>query len=170
MDVDLERALPQIVYPDEAQTERFYTRLRRQTCAWLRHRNIRGALQEYLLLLPDLFVLLTRLIRDPRIDVSLRVQLSLAGAYVLSPVDLIPDFVMPVGLADDVTALAFILNRVVTIMGQAGEDILYEHWDGRGDVLKHVQGVLRSASTVLNARVVARLRKMFGHAPKAALR
>jgi uncharacterized membrane protein YkvA (DUF1232 family) len=113
------------------------------------------------LLLPDLFALLVRLVRDPRIDSSLKAQLLLVSAYVISPIDLIPDFLLPIGLADDTVALAFILSRVVAIMGQAGADMLREHWEGDGDVLDQIQRLIEHADSVLNRRVLDRLRRRF---------
>jgi uncharacterized membrane protein YkvA (DUF1232 family) len=69
---------------------------------------------------------------------------------------------MPVGLIDDTVALALILNRVVRLMGEAGETILREHWEGKGDVLAQVQRVLATANSLLTETVLRRLRQRFG--------
>ena len=154
--------------------ERFYSRLRTRISTWLEDKtHVTAQVREYLLLLPDLFALLVRLIRDPRIDSSLKVQLAAVSAYVLSPIDLIPDFLLPYGLADDVIALAIGLSRVVKIMDQAGEDILREHWEGEGDILAQIQQVMTTADSVLNSQVVSRLQDIFsrgtrrGDAPRS---
>lgn len=147
---------------DFERAERFYSRLRARIAAWLDdNTNVDGQLREYLLLLPDLFALLIRLIADPRIDFSLRLQLIAASMYVISPIDLVPDFLLPVGLLDDVVAVAFVLSRIVSIMEQAGEDVLREHWEGEGDVLAQIQSVAGAADTVLNAGILRRLQQLF---------
>jgi uncharacterized membrane protein YkvA (DUF1232 family) len=147
---------------DFERAERFYSKLRARIVAWLNARtNVDGQVREYLLLLPDLFALITRLIADPRIDASLKVQLVAVSAYVISPIDLVPDFLLPVGLIDDVVAIAFVLSRAVRIMEEAGEDILREHWEGEGDVLAQVQGVAGTADAVLNRFILRRLRGLF---------
>ena len=147
---------------DFERAERFYSKLRARTVAWLNARtNVDGQVREYLLLLPDLFALITRLIADPRVDVSLKVQLIAVSAYVISPIDLVPDFLLPVGLIDDIVAIAFVLSRVVRIMEEAGEDILREHWEGEGDVLVQVQSVAGTADGMLNRVILRRLRRLF---------
>ena len=114
------------------------------------------------LLLPDLFALVIRLLRDPRIDASLKRQLIGASAYVIAPVDFIPDIFLPIGLTDDTIALAFILSRVVAVLGTAGEDLLHEHWEGDGDVLHQIERLSAGANKVLNTWIVRRLGRRFG--------
>jgi uncharacterized membrane protein YkvA (DUF1232 family) len=143
------------------RAERFYTKLRARISRWLGRRHVGGRLREYLLLLPDLFALVIRLLRDAHIEPALKRQLVLVSAYVISPIDLIPDFLLPMGLVDDTVAVAFILSRVAAIMGQAGEDLLYQHWEGEGDVLLQIQRLLAGADQVLNHHVLGRLRKRF---------
>jgi len=121
--------------PDIRRARGSYTRLRARVTAWLDGRDVSDQVKEYLLLLPDLFALLIRLMGDPRVDKSLKAQLAIVSVYVISPIDLIPDFILPAGLIDDTIALAFILTRVIRIMGETGEDILRQHWEGQGDVL-----------------------------------
>lgn len=147
---------------DFERAERFYSKLRARIVAWLDARtNISGQVRKYLLLLPDMFALVTRLIADPRIDVSLKLQLIAVSAYVISPIDLVPDFLLPMGLIDDVVAIAFVLSRVVRIMDEAGEDILREHWEGEGDVLAQVQSVAETADSMLNTVILRRLQELF---------
>jgi uncharacterized membrane protein YkvA (DUF1232 family) len=147
---------------DFERAERFYSKLRARIVAWLNARtNVSGRVREYLMLLPDMFALITRLIADPRIDASLKLQLIAVSAYVISPIDLVPDFLLPVGLIDDIVAIAFVLSRVVRIMEEAGEDILREHWEGEGDVLAQVQSVAETADSMLNTVILRRLRRLF---------
>jgi len=147
--------------PDTRRARSSYARLRARVTAWLDGRDVSDQVKEYLLLLPDLFALLIRLMGDPRVDKSLRAQLAIVSAYVVSPIDLIPDFILPVGLIDDTVALAFIMTRVVKIMGETGEDILRQHWEGQGDVLTQIQNIARTADRLLNERVLKRLGKFF---------
>ncbi|MGC9347545.1 MAG: YkvA family protein [Anaerolineae bacterium] len=147
---------------DVERAERFYSRLRARISNWLKGRaKIGDRVRGLLLLLPDLFALVIRLIQDPRVDRSYKLQLIAVSAYVMSPIDLVPDFLLPIGLVDDAVALAFVLSRLVRIMEDAGEEILREHWEGEDDVLNVIQRVLGAADTALNARVLRRLRNRF---------
>ena len=53
-------------------------------------------------------------------------------------------------------------------MGQAGEEVLREHWEGDGDILAQIQRVIDSAESVLNSRVVRSLRRRFQTIEKSA--
>lgn len=157
-----EETSPRRLEIEVVRAERYYTRLRRKVASWLERRRVRPAVREYLLLLPDLFTLLIRLLRDPRLSPGLKLQLLGASAYVITPLDFIPDFIVPFGLTDDTVALAFILSRVVGLMGAAGERVLRDHWEGQGDVLHQIELVLAAADEVLNRRVAGWLSRRFG--------
>jgi len=91
------------------------------------------------LLAPDLTILLLRLLRDGRVSVGDK-GIALAGiAYVLSPLDLMPEFLFgPIGLLDDLLVLAATLSRLVN---HVHPDVVRSHWSGRGDALEVIQRV-----------------------------
>ena len=69
--------------------------------------------------------LFVRLMADPRVSGQLKAEIAAASAYVIIPVDLMPEAVLgPAGLIDDAIIGMIALNRVVKAMGQAGEDVL----------------------------------------------
>lgn len=144
--------------PEEAQ--RFYTRLRGRLARWLeRNAGVAPHVRDALFLLPDFVALLVRLIGDPRVDRTLKGQLILVTLYVMSPLDLIPDFLLPLGLVDDTVAAAFMLSRFARILAEPGEEILREHWEGPGDVLVQVRRVAEAADWLLNERLAGSLRR-----------
>ena len=50
-----------------------------------------------------------------------------AAAYLLLPIDVIPDFIPGIGQLDDVAVIGWAVRRL--LMG-AGENVLREHWRG----------------------------------------
>jgi uncharacterized membrane protein YkvA (DUF1232 family) len=84
-------------------------------------------MKEALLLLPDLLRLIRRLAADRAMAPGVRVRLVLLLAYLLSPIDLVPDFVPILGYADDAVIVALVLRSVLK---RAGPDALAEHWPG----------------------------------------
>jgi uncharacterized membrane protein YkvA (DUF1232 family) len=76
---------------------------------------------------PDLGVLFLRLARDRRVQPLRRLQLIVLGAYLVSPIDLIPDFIPVVGHLDDAAVAALVLRSVVR---SAGPQVVCEHWPG----------------------------------------
>ena len=97
-------------------------------------------------LLPNLIKLLGRLVRDPPVPRRSKVVIGAALAYLVSPVDLIPEFVPVVGFADDVLLVSYAVNHLITV---AGEDVVLEHWDGPRDMLELVRSVLEVASDLV---------------------
>ncbi|MGY1723633.1 DUF1232 domain-containing protein [Blastococcus sp. SYSU DS0533] len=85
------------------------------------------AVRDGLRLLPDVVRLVRRLAADRSLPAGLRVRLWLLLAYLLSPVDLVPDVVPVLGHADDVVVVAWALRSVVR---RAGDAALVRHWPG----------------------------------------
>jgi uncharacterized membrane protein YkvA (DUF1232 family) len=83
--------------------------------------------REALRLLPDVVRLVRRLAADPELPRGVRIRLWLLLVYLLSPVDLVPDFLPVIGYADDVVVVAWALRAVVR---RAGDDALERHWPG----------------------------------------
>jgi uncharacterized membrane protein YkvA (DUF1232 family) len=90
-------------------------------------------MKDALRLLPDLLRLLRRLVADRTLGAGVRIRLALLLAYLLSPIDFVPDFLPVIGYADDVIIVAFVLRAVIA---RAGGDALRRHWPGTPDGLQ----------------------------------
>lgn len=84
-------------------------------------------MKEALRLLPDLLTLLRRLTADRALPRGIRVRLVLLLAYLVMPIDLVPDFLPVIGNADDVIVVALVLRSVIR---RAGNAPLERHWPG----------------------------------------
>lgn len=116
---------------------RLYDRLRERFVE--RSPGAGSGFRDLLLVLPDLTILLTRLIRDRRVPI-LHKGVAMAGvAYVLSPIDLLPSLVFgPVGLLDDLFVVAACLSQ---LLNHVHPDVVRGHWSGHGDALETIQNV-----------------------------
>lgn len=75
--------------------------------------------------LPKYVRLYWRLLGDSRVPVSLKVIFILALVYVVSPVDLIPDFTVPfLGQLDDLVVAVFALRFFLTM---SPPEVVAEH-------------------------------------------
>lgn len=107
---------------------------------------------DLLLLLPDFVVLLARLLRDARVPLGAKLIAAAGIAYVLSPVDLMPEVLMgPLGILDDLVVSAAAVSR---ILNHVHPDLIAAHWSGRGSVLASLQRVARWAEQRLGQRVM----------------
>jgi uncharacterized membrane protein YkvA (DUF1232 family) len=127
---------PAVTIELNPRERRFYDRLRARVSDSASPG--RSGMKDILLLLPDLTILLTRLLRDERVPIAEK-ALAVAGvAYVLSPIDVLPAFLLgPVGLLDDVFIVAACLSR---LLNHVHPDVVRAHWSGRGDALEAIQG------------------------------
>ncbi|MEX5637691.1 YkvA family protein [Parafrankia sp. FMc2] len=77
--------------------------------------------------LPDLVIMLRRVVADPRVPQSAKLEAGAALAYLVSPRNRLTNFIPVIGQLDDVAVVAFAFRRLVV---GAGEPILREHWRG----------------------------------------
>lgn len=82
-----------------------------------------GAIRE----LPDYVRLLWGLARDPRVALVDKLLVAAAAVYIVSPIDVIPDFIPFLGQVDDIYLLVLALQRMVS---RAGRSVLRDHWTG----------------------------------------
>jgi len=76
---------------------------------------------------PDCVVLVRRLLRDPRVPRRRKLALVLLAAYLVVPIDLVPDFIPVAGQLDDAILVALMLRYLVR---GGGEALVREHWPG----------------------------------------
>ena len=63
--------------------------------------------------IPDCVGLIKRLLADPRVPRWHKALLLLLAAYLLSPIDLVPDFIPVAGQLDDVIVAALVFRLVL---------------------------------------------------------
>jgi uncharacterized membrane protein YkvA (DUF1232 family) len=110
---------------------------------------------ELILFLPDLLFLFADLARDPRVPGRYKAMAGAVVAYLLSPVDLLPEVLMgPLGLADDVVIAFLALDLLLNRIDQA---IVREHWRGETDLLELAQDGVRRSRRIVPAPLYDRL-------------
>jgi len=91
-------------------------------------------------LIPDLAALLRGLLGDDRVPRGSKVLLWVALAWVVSPIDLVPEFLPVIGPLDDVVVVALVLRHLAK---SAGPDVVREHWRGDPAAMNRVLRALR---------------------------
>lgn len=84
-------------------------------------------LTEGLRLLPDVLRLLRRLAADRTLPRAVRARAWIALAWLLSPIDLIPEFIPVIGPADDIIVVTILLRSLIR---HAGPEAVQRHWPG----------------------------------------
>jgi uncharacterized membrane protein YkvA (DUF1232 family) len=106
---------------------------------WL-HRPSRELALPALRALPDIVRLARRLLADPRTPTRHRLGLVVLIVWLVSPIDLIPEFLPGIGPLDDIVAAAVILGWIGRATGRAR---LREHWPGDATGFSVVARMLR---------------------------
>lgn len=105
---------------------------------WL-HRPSRHLAAAALRLLPDILRLLRALVADPVTPQRERWLLIGLGAWLASPIDLLPEFLPGIGLLDDIVVAAIVLRFVARRLGRP---YLRAHWPGTDDGFALVERLL----------------------------
>lgn len=106
----------------------------------------RGVLRELALFLPNFVLLLKRLLGDPRVPRRSKLLLAATLLYLVSPLDVVPDFVPGLGQVDDVVLVLLTLN---SLLNRVDEAIVLEHWDGRPDLIRAIRRGIAAVSRLL---------------------
>lgn len=140
------------------RADRFYDRMRESIRKYLDGKgSMAGKTGEYLLLAPDVFVLLWRLINDGRVNAKNKMMLGSGLAYFLFPLDIMPEgFLGPIGYLDDLVFGVYLLNKMLT---DTDAEILREHWSGSDDVLATIQKVLNAADNLVGSDILNKLKR-----------
>ena len=97
-----------------------------------------ASIRQSLRLLPDIVRLVKGLATDKRVPPGARALLWLLVAYLVSPVDVVPDFVPVIGFADDAILVALVLRYVVR---RSDPDVVAARWPGTASGLASVQAL-----------------------------
>jgi uncharacterized membrane protein YkvA (DUF1232 family) len=96
-----------------------------------------GLLKDLAGFLPACAVTIRRLRRNPRVPRRAKLAVAFAGLWVLSPIDLIPEFLPVIGPLDDVVVVALALRYAAR---RVPREALEEAWAGEPHVLDRLLG------------------------------
>jgi len=147
--------------PQAERATRFYDRIRGAVRRYVDKKGaVLGKTADFLLLVPDVFILLWRLTTDSRVTSKDKVLLGSAVAYYIFPFDLLPEALLgPMGFLDDLVFGVYVLNKMLATTDAA---ILREHWSGSDDVLATIRRVLTAADSLVGTNMASSIKKMLG--------
>ncbi|HTK15663.1 MAG TPA: DUF1232 domain-containing protein [Acidimicrobiia bacterium] len=99
-----------------------------------------STLTETARIVPDALRLVRRLAADKTLPRGVRIRLWCLLAYLVSPIDVVPDFIPVVGYADDAIIMSLVLRSVIK---RAGPEAVLAHWPGTPDGLTTLSRLCR---------------------------
>jgi uncharacterized membrane protein YkvA (DUF1232 family) len=91
--------------------------------------------------IPDCVTTVRRLRKDPRVPRGAKIAIVVAGLWVASPIDLIPEFLPVIGPLDDVVVVALALRYAGR---RVPRDVLFAAWPGEPRLLERLLGPART--------------------------
>jgi uncharacterized membrane protein YkvA (DUF1232 family) len=103
-----------------------------------------GLLRDLAGFVPDCVTTVRQLRGDPRVPRRAKVVVALAGLWLLSPIDLLPEFLPVIGPLDDVVVVALALRYAAR---QVPREVLAAAWPGEPRLLERLLGSPDPASS-----------------------
>ena len=159
---DSERAFTSAEALPKKRLLSFYDRLRERILHAVEKRGGKmseGAVKA-LLLVPDVFILLVRLMLDKRVPGSTRAMIGGALAYFILPADLLPEMLLGgAGFMDDLILATAVLSQA---FGGELEPYARRHWSGPEDLRVVLRDLSHTAQSLLGQNLYDKLRKLMG--------
>lgn len=113
-------------------------------------KEAKGRMGNFLMFLPNMVMLLGRLLKDGRVPGAEKALFLAAIIYVISPIDLIPDLFPFIGQVDDIYVVALTLLRLIN---RSDASVVRQHWSGGGDIVSLSDSIASIAPMLLPKRV-----------------
>ena len=94
-----------------------------------------GAAKDLATVLPACATTVKRLRHDPRVPRRAKLAIVFAGLWVLSPIDLIPEFIPVIGPLDDVIVVALALRYAAR---HVPPEVIFEAWPAERRILERL--------------------------------
>lgn len=94
--------------------------------------------------LPDCVTAARTLRRDPRVPRRAKIAVMVAVLWVLSPIDLIPEFLPVIGPLDDVIVVVLLLRYAARTVPR---QVLVDAWPGNPRLIERLLGPARPGTT-----------------------
>jgi len=96
-----------------------------------------GILKDLAAFLPACVTVARRLRKDPRVPLRAKVVVGFAALWVLSPIDLVPEFLPVIGPLDDVVVVALALRYAAR---RVPREVLIDAWSAELRLLERLLG------------------------------
>ena len=110
--------------------------------------------KELAALVPRMMGIVRALAADPLVPRPAKVALLALAVYLMSPLDLLPDFIPVLGLADDILLAAVVIDGVLGLVDRA---VLLRYWPGGASSLDSTAAIASRIARLVPRRVRNRI-------------
>lgn len=127
----------------------FYLKIRKKVTDWFESGKLgkksgkwMDDFVQYLLIFPDLIHLMIKLFGDKEVSPKTKGMIVIGFAYLISPIDVIPDFIPVFGFVDDLLISVILLNKIIN----SGDEVMREkiklYWVGEDDIFLKIREIV----------------------------
>lgn len=132
----------------EKKYQDFYQKLREKISKWAKEDKLNkktgkwtDKFVQYLLILPDVVHLMIKLLVDKEVSPLIKSYILMAFVYLISPIDIIPDFIPVAGFVDDLLVSIIILNKIINKVDTKTLYKIKTYWAGEDDIFVKVKEI-----------------------------
>jgi len=137
----------------------FYRRIRKKITDWFESGKLAeksgkwmDGFVQYLLVFPDLVHLMIKLAADKEVPPKVKGMILMGFAYLISPIDVLPDFIPVFGFVDDLLIAVILLNKIINSGDSLLKDKIKDYWVGEEDIFLKIKEIV-SAMNELSAQI-----------------
>ncbi len=133
----------------EKEYRDFYQKIRKKINGWASDGKLfkkRGKwtdkFLQYLLVFPDMVYLTIKLFVDRKVPANVKGYILMLFVYLISPIDILPDFIPVLGFIDDLVVLVIVLNKIINSADKELLSRIKIHWTGEDDIFAKVKEII----------------------------
>ncbi len=115
---------------------------------------------QYLLVFPDMVHLLIKLVGDKEVSSKVKGAILMGFVYLISPIDIIPDFIPVIGFIDDLLITVLVLNKIINNSDEDLKKKIKVYWVGEEDVFIKVKEIV-SLMNEMSAQIPKSISRFF---------
>jgi len=149
--------------------EDYYKKIRKKINEWVSNGRLTqktgkwtDKFAQYLLVLPDLIHLNIKLLTDKEINMNIKSNILVGMIYLISPIDIVPDFIPVAGLVDDLLVISVILHRIINAADPILMGKIKQYWAGEDDVfikIKEITALLNNFASQIPKSLLKFMKK-----------
>ncbi len=137
----------------------FYLRIRKKITNWFEEGKLgkksgkwMDNFVQYLLIFPDLVHLMIKLVGDKDVPPKTKGMIVIGFAYLISPIDIVPDFIPVFGFVDDLLITVILLNKIINTGDEELKKKIKAYWVGEDDIFLKIKEIV-AAMNELSAQI-----------------
>ena len=107
---------------------------------------------QYLLIFPDLVHLMIKLVGDKDVSPKVKGMIIMGFAYLISPIDVVPDFIPVFGFVDDLLISVILLDKIINSGDAVLKEKIKNYWMGEDDIFIKIKEII-AAMNELSAQI-----------------